>query len=130
MTTAAKKKTPTATIGKSLARAPLKAPPVKAPTRAATPPPAKAPSESAIKAEANAWALLRGWWIIKVDTDTMNGVPDHYYLRRGQHRWVEWKKPITGVLSAQQEQRIEEIIMHGGEVRVFDNMEDFQRWMY
>jgi hypothetical protein len=89
----------------------------------------KTTSEGAIKGAANAWAELRGWWQIKVETPTMNGVPDHVYVRRGITRWVEWKKP-GGELRGQQEERIAELLAHGAEVRVFDNIEDFKAWMY
>lgn len=86
-------------------------------------------SEGDIKAKANEWAELRGWRHVGIKLATENGWPDHIYVRRGVVRWVEWKKP-GGVLSAQQKLRIQELLDHGADVRVFDNIEDFKAWMY
>lgn len=79
--------------------------------------------ESEIVAEAHEYAILRGWWTIKVDTPTCDGVPDRLYLRRGVYVWIEWKKP-GGPLSAKQKKRIREMREHGATVYVFDNLED------
>jgi hypothetical protein len=89
----------------------------------------KTKSEGDIKSDANEWATMRGWMHVGIKLATENGWPDHIYVRRGDVRWVEWKKP-GGVLSAQQIERIEQLEQHGAEVRVFDNLEDFKRWMY
>lgn len=89
----------------------------------------KTTSESDIKSDANKWATLRGWMNVGIKLATENGWPDHIYIRRGVTRWVEWKKP-DGSLQANQIERIETMLEHGAEVRVFDNIEDFKAWMY
>lgn len=86
-------------------------------------------SEGDIKSRANEYATMRGWWHVGIKLATINGIPDHVYVRRGETRWVEWKKP-GGVLSAQQQERIAELEAQRAEVRVFDNIEDFKAWMY
>lgn len=84
--------------------------------------------EGDIASAAHKWAELRGWFTFKVESPTINGLPDRFYLRRGVHRFVEWKRP-DGDLSAQQVKRIHELRNHGADVRVFDNLVDFMEWM-
>lgn len=79
--------------------------------------------ESEIVSDAHDYAKIRGWWTIKVETPTCNGVPDRIYLRRGVYVWIEWKKP-GGVLSAIQVKRIKEMKEHGATVYVFDNLNE------
>jgi len=86
-------------------------------------------SEGDIKSEANAWATLRGWMNVGIKLATENGWPDHVYIRRGVTRWVEWKKP-GGSLDPLQIERIQQMLDHGAEVRVFDNLQDFKEWMF
>lgn len=83
----------------------------------------KSKRESAIQKEGREYAEIRGWWCIKVETPSMNGVPDFLYLRSGVYVWIEWKKP-GGVLSAIQEVRIKEMRAHGATVYVVDNLID------
>ena len=87
--------------------------------------------ESDNTSDAHDYAKLRGWWTIKVDTPTCNGVPDRLYLRRGRYVWVEWKRPGRGEggLSAIQVRRIKEMREHGAEVFVLDDMDEFRRIM-
>lgn len=82
--------------------------------------------ESGIQSDARDYAILRGWWCIKVETPSMNGVPDFLYLRRGVYIWIEWKTP-DGALSAIQVKRIKEMREHGATVHVCDNLEDAKR---
>ena len=84
--------------------------------------------ESQIQADARDYAKIRGWLAIKVTTSSTNGWPDFYYLRRGRHVWVEWKKSGEPP-GLHQVERIREIEEHGGEVYVFDNLEDFKKVM-
>lgn len=79
--------------------------------------------ESGIQSQARGYAILRGWWCIKVETPSMNGVPDFLYLRDGEYIWIEWKKPGGG-LSAIQEKRIKEMRTYGAVVYVLDNIGD------
>lgn len=87
--------------------------------------------ESDNTSAAHDYAKLRGWWTIKVETPTCNGVPDRLYLRRGRVVWVEWKRPGRGEngLSAIQVVRIKEMRDHGAEVYVLDDMDEFKRLM-
>lgn len=84
--------------------------------------------ESQTQADARDYAKIRGWLAIKVTTPSKNGWPDFYYLRRGRHVWVEWKK-FGEEPDPHQIERIREIKEHGGEVYVFDNLEDFKKVM-
>lgn len=83
----------------------------------------KAEVEGDIVSQAHAYAVLRGWFTFKVESPTMNGLPDRMYLRRGVYVWIEWKKP-GGALRPQQVVRIKEMRNHGATVYVFDNLED------
>lgn len=87
--------------------------------------------ESDNTSAAHDYAKLRGWWTIKVDTPTCNGVPDRLYLRRGRYVWVEWKRPGRGEggLAAIQVVRIKEMREHGAEVYVLDDIDEFKRIM-
>lgn len=80
--------------------------------------------ESDNTSAAHDYAKLRGWWTIKVDTPTCNGVPDRLYLRRGVYVWIEWKRPGGGELSAIQVRRIKEMREHGATVYVLDNLDE------
>jgi hypothetical protein len=79
--------------------------------------------ESDIVSEAHDYAIIRGWWTIKVESPTKNGIPDRLYLRRGVYVWIEWKKP-GGTLRPIQVTRIAEMKKHGATVYVFDNLND------
>lgn len=79
--------------------------------------------ESDYVAEAHEFAVLRGWFTFKVESPTMDGLPDRFYGRRGIIVFIEWKKP-DGVLSAKQKLRIREMRKHDITVYVFDNLED------
>lgn len=87
--------------------------------------------ESDNTSAAREYARLRGWWTIKIETDSCNGVPDRLYLRRGIYVWVEWKRPGRGDdgLSAIQVKRIKEMKEHGATVYVLDDMDEFKRIM-
>jgi hypothetical protein len=82
--------------------------------------------ESDIVADAHTYAQVRGWWTIKIETPTMNGVPDRLYFRNGVYLWIEWKKP-GGPLSAIQEVRIADMRKRGMTVHVFDNLADAKK---
>lgn len=86
----------------------------------------KSELESGIQAKGREYAVLRGWWCIKVETHSMNGVPDFLYLRRGVYIWIEWKKPGED-LRPIQVIRIREMREHGAVVHVCDNLEDAKR---
>jgi hypothetical protein len=87
--------------------------------------------ESDNTSDAHKYAERRGWWTIKVDSPTCNGIPDRLYLRRGRYVWVEWKRPGRGEngLSAIQVVRIKEMREHGAEVYVLDDIEEFKEIM-
>lgn len=87
--------------------------------------------ESDNTSDAHEYAKRRGWWTIKVESPTCNGIPDRLYLRRGIYVWVEWKRPGRGEngLSAIQVVRIKEMKEHGATVYVLDDMEEFKRLM-
>jgi hypothetical protein len=89
--------------------------------------------ESDIESAGHDYAKLRGWFTCKIESSTFNGMPDRLYIRRGVHRFAEWKKPDDngdgGELSAQQVKRIREMQEHGADVRVIDNLEEFKAWM-
>lgn len=90
--------------------------------------PTRSKLESKIQSEGRDYAKIRGWLAIKVTTSSTNGWPDFYYLRRGRHVWVEWKKP-DGTVDPHQIERHKEIVLHGGEIYVFDNLDDFKKVM-
>lgn len=86
--------------------------------------------ESEVQSDARDYAKIRGWIALKMECKSKKGWPDFYYLRRGRHVWVEWKREDgNGVLSEQQIERHKEIVAHGGEIYVFDNLEDFKKVM-
>lgn len=87
--------------------------------------------ESDNTSAAHDYAQLRGWWTIKVESPTCNGIPDRLYLRRGIYVWVEWKRPgrAPDGLSAIQRVRIKEMREHGATVYVLDDMDEFREIM-
>ena len=84
--------------------------------------------ESDNTSEAHEWAQLRGWFTFKVESPTMNGLPDRFYGRRGVIVFVEWKK-TDGTVRKQQVKRIKEMRAHGITVYILDNMDEFKRIM-
>lgn len=84
--------------------------------------------ESDFTSTAHEWAILRGWFTFKVESPTMNGLPDRFYARRGVIVFIEWKRP-GGPVRPQQEKRIKEMLEHGITVYILDSMEEFKRIM-
>lgn len=59
-----------------------------------------------------------------------DGWPDRVFIRRGRTVWWEFKIPVGGVLSPQQQQRIKELKEHGAEVYFGGDMLRFQKIMH
>lgn len=74
-------------------------------------------------------ARNRGWFVEKIVTTGRKGFPDSLYIRGGRVVFMEWKRDKTkkgerrGVLSAQQEKRIDEMRDAGAEVHVVYSLE-------
>lgn len=84
--------------------------------------------ESDYTSRAHEWAKMRGWFTFKVESPTMNGLPDRFYARRGVCIFIEWKKK-GGPLRTQQKKRIKEMREHDITVYVLDDFEEFKRIM-
>lgn len=66
----------------------------------------------------------RGWLIVKVVSESVNGWPDLYCLKNGRTILLEAKRPDgQGELSPNQIKRHKEIRAHGGEVYVVEDLQ-------
>lgn len=83
----------------------------------------KAAIESDYASGAHEFAILRGWFTFKVESPTMDSLPDRFYARHGVIIFIEWKKDGEKP-TAKQLKRHREMREHGITVYWFDNLEE------
>lgn len=81
------------------------------------------PLESAIEADACAYAKKRGWMVFKFVSPGRKGVPDRLFIRDGRHVFIEFKRGDEEA-QEQQKKRHREMREHGAEVYVVDNLKE------
>lgn len=74
------------------------------------------------------WAVIKGWKVKKLTSPGQRGCFDRIYIKMGVHAWIEWKQP-GGVLSVHQEEELADLLAHGANAAVFDNLEDGKAWL-
>lgn len=67
-------------------------------------------------------ARCRRWFATTVKSDSMNGIMDCVFIRRGRTVWMETKKKDE-TARRQQDRRAQEMRDHGAEVHVIDTIE-------
>lgn len=87
--------------------------------------------ESALESDARKFAIVRGWFEIKIMRASKNGFPDRFYARGGVIMLIEYKAPGKVVIKgSQQDLRINELRQQGVTVHVINNIEDAKRVLY
>ncbi|MGH8235419.1 MAG: VRR-NUC domain-containing protein [Steroidobacteraceae bacterium] len=82
--------------------------------------------EKDIENPCKTWARARGSYCRKFVSTANRSVPDDLMITRGWVWFAEFKKP-GGKLTENQQEEHDAIRAAGGEVYVFDNVEDFKR---
>jgi hypothetical protein len=85
------------------------------------------PLEADLQSDIIDFGVIRGWFIIKVVSPSINGIPDIYGLRRGRHVWIEVKRGPDEEPTEQQKKRHREMKAQGAEVYVVGTLDDARR---
>lgn len=79
--------------------------------------------ESMIQSLIIDYAVLRGWFCIKITSPSMRGIPDVVAVRAGRTVWIEVKREGEEA-RRQQQLRAREMCKHGAEVFEVDSFID------
>lgn len=89
---------------------------------------AKAKLESRIERESCDYAIARGWFEVKLEKCSKDGIPDRLLARKPEGVvLIEFKRPGDGELSAAQQRRIKTLREHGVTVYVVDSLEQAKK---
>jgi len=79
--------------------------------------------ESDIETAGTAFAVKRGWFVVKIMACSIDSMPDRLHHRKGVTLYIEYKKPGEQA-RPKQEKRHRELRAQGIPVHVVDNLED------
>lgn len=81
--------------------------------------------ESSIEGVCVQLAKDNGWLVRKLSWIGVTGAPDRFFLKAGQHVFIEFKRP-NGRTKLQQDVQIKDLRTHGAEVHVVDSVDHFK----
>lgn len=92
---------------------------------------AKLKREITIERSCSDYAEARGWFEVKLEKCSKDGMPDRFYARKPEGViLVEYKRPDDGELSDSQIRRHKELRDHGVTVYVVDSLKQAKKILY
>lgn len=87
--------------------------------------------ESALERDAMDYAVARGWFEVKLERCSKDGMPDRFLARKPEGViLIEMKRENGGELSPAQIRRHKELRDHGVTVYTVDNLADAKKILY